>query len=65
MIAEEFAKAILCLSDNKYCNNCKSSYRVDGKNNPDFSIIEPDGNIIKIDQIREMQKVYRKTYYIK
>ena len=56
MIAEEFAKAILCLSDDKYCNNCKSCIEFDGKNNPDFSIIEPDGNIIKIDQIREMQK---------
>ncbi len=56
MIAKEFAKAILCLGDNKYCDNCKSCLEFDGGNNPDFSIIEPDGNVIKIDQIREMQK---------
>ena len=56
MIAKEFAKAILCLGDNKYCDNCKSCLEFDGGNNPDFSIIEPDGNVIKIDQIRQMQR---------
>ena len=56
MIATEFAKAILCLSDNKYCNNCKSCLEFDGNNNPDFILIEPDGNNIKIDQIRNMQR---------
>ncbi len=57
LIAEEFAKAILCLNDNnKYCNNCKSCLEFEGKNNPDFFIIEPDGNVIKIEQIRNMQK---------
>ena len=56
MIATEFAKAILCLSDNKYCNNCKSCLEFDGNNDPDFILIEPDGNNIKIDQIRNMQR---------
>lgn len=56
MIATEFAKAILCLGDNKYCNNCKSCLEFDGNNNPDFILIEPDGNNIKIDQIRNMQR---------
>ena len=28
----------------------------DTENSPDFSIIEPDGNSIKIEQIREFQK---------
>ncbi len=56
MIAKEFAKAILCLGDNKYCDNCKSCLEFDGQNNPDFFIVESDGNTIKIDQIRNMQK---------
>ena len=56
LIAKEFAKAILCLGDNKYCDNCKSCLEFDGQNNPDFFIVEPDGNAIKIDQIRNMQK---------
>ena len=41
IIAKEFAKKILCLNTD---------------NNPDFSIIGPDGNSIKIEQIRELQK---------
>ena len=56
LIAKEFAKAILCLNDIKYCNNCKSCIEFSSNNNPDFLYIEPDGNNIKIEQIREMQK---------
>ncbi len=40
-IAKEFSKALLCN---------------DIQNNPDFQIIDPDGNTLKIEQIREMQK---------
>lgn len=54
--AKEFAKAILCLNENKYCNKCKSCIEFDGNNNPDFFILKPDGNSIKINQIREMQE---------
>lgn len=56
LIAEEFSKALLCLDENKYCNKCKSCIEFDTLNNPDFQIIEPDGNTIKIEQIREIQK---------
>ena len=42
LIAEEFAKMLLTVKDTE--------------NSPDFSIIEPDGNSIKIEQIREFQK---------
>ena len=56
MIATEFAKMILCLDDNKYCNHCKSCIEFDTNNNPDFVLISPDGNNIKIEQIRDIQK---------
>lgn len=56
MIATEFAKGILCLSENKSCNYCKSCIEFDGNNNPDFLCIEPEGSSIKIGQIRELQK---------
>ena len=56
LFAKEFAKMILCLDDNKYCNNCKSCIEFDSNNNPDFIQIEPDGNSIKIEQIRELQR---------
>ena len=56
MIANEFAKMLLCLNDTKYCNNCKSCLEFDNNNQPDFLQISPDGNSIKIEQIRELQK---------
>lgn len=55
-IAKEFAKMILCLEEKKYCNHCKSCLEFDSSNNPDFEIIEPDGNSVKIEQIRQMQR---------
>ena len=56
LIAREFAKMILCESEEKYCGKCKSCIEFDTNNNPDFQEIEPDGNNVKIEQIREMQK---------
>ncbi len=56
LIAEEFAKMFLCTEIEKYCNHCKSCIEFNSKNNPDFSYIEPDGNSIKIEQIRLLQK---------
>ena len=61
LFAKEFAKAILCLEGNKSCNKCKSCIEFNTNNNPDFNILEPEGNSIKIDQIRELtKKVYEK-----
>ena len=56
LIAREFAKMILCEGEEKYCNKCKSCIEFDSNNNPDYNEILPDGNNVKIDQIREMQK---------
>ncbi len=56
MIAKEFAKMLMCLNENKYCNNCKSCIEFDTNNNPDFFYIEPEGNSIKIEQIRDAQR---------
>lgn len=55
-IAKEFAKMLLCISENKYCNTCKSCIEFDTNNNPDFLYIEPDGNSVKIEQIRYIQR---------
>ena len=56
MLAKEYAKAILCLNENKICNNCKSCIEFDSNNNPDCTYIGPSGNSIKIEQIRQLQK---------
>lgn len=61
LFAKEFAKAILCINEATPCNKCKSCIEFDTSNNPDFSILGPDGNSIKIEQIRELTKaVYEK-----
>ena len=55
LIAKELSKYVLCL--NNGCNNtCKSCIEFESNNHPDFKIIEPDGNSIKIEQIRNLQK---------
>ena len=47
---------MLCLEpENKNCK-CKSCIEFDSRNNPDFIIIEPEDEKIKIDQIRNLQR---------
>ena len=56
LIAKEFAKRILCNNEKIDCKECKSCIEFESNNHPDFLLLEPDGNLIKIDQIRDMQK---------
>ena len=56
MIAKDFAKRILCIENKENCDTCKSCIEFNTNNNPDFMIISPDGNSIKIEQIRDLQK---------
>lgn len=58
LFAKELAKSILCLNKEKnlICNNCKSCIEFESNNNPDFYIITPEENSIKIEQIRQLQK---------
>lgn len=56
MIAKEFSKMLLCEQEDTYCNKCKSCLEFDSENHPDFQIIEPDGNSVKIEQIRTLQR---------
>ncbi len=56
-IAKDFAQMILCMNEeNKGCNQCKSCIEFQSHNHPDFLYIEPDGNSIKIEQIRYLQR---------
>jgi DNA polymerase-3 subunit delta' len=56
MLAKNFAKGILCLEEKKNNCTCKSCICFDGKNHPDFNLINEEGEGIKIDQIREITK---------
>jgi len=55
LFAEEIAKNILCIENGQCEGKCKSCIEFVSGNNPDFQIIEPDGNSIKIEQIRSLQ----------
>lgn len=57
IFAREFAKMLLCIGENKTdCRNCKSCIEFENSNNPDCVQIKPDGKVIKIEQIRQMQE---------
>ena len=73
--ADAFARALLCergpeLGD--ACGECLSCRKVEHGNHPDLQAIGPDGASIKIEQIRELQKMFsyrsgsngRKVYII-
>lgn len=60
LFAKEFAKSILC-EEKTGCGKCKSCIEFDSSNNPDFQVIMPDENSIKIEQIRLMNnKIWEK-----
>ena len=57
LIAKAFAQMILCTNETeKGCDKCKSCIEFQSQNHPDFLYIEPDGNSIKIEQIRYLQR---------
>lgn len=61
LIAKEFAKKILCNNTNEETCTCKSCTCFDGGNHTDFSIINENGENIKIEQIRKItEKVIEK-----
>lgn len=56
MLAKEFAKAILCTSENnRPCNICKSCVEFNTNNNANFNLINEEGSAIKIEKIRNIQ----------
>jgi len=55
LIALALARAIFCQQGNG-CGDCAACRKVDHHNHPDLHFVEADGNSIKIEQIRTMQK---------
>jgi DNA polymerase-3 subunit delta' len=65
IVALQFAKALNCLGEKaeegEACDHCISCKKIDHALHPDVLLIEPEGQTIKVDQIRQLQKelVYR------
>ena len=55
LMALALARAIVCL-EQRGCGHCLACRKIDHQNHPDLHILEPDGNAIKIDQIRSFQR---------
>ncbi|MGE7023976.1 DNA polymerase III subunit delta' [Solibacillus cecembensis] len=51
-----FIKLLLCenMTKNVPCETCRNCRRVDSRNHPNIQQIEPDGQFIKIDQVRDL-----------
>jgi DNA polymerase-3 subunit delta' len=65
VVALQFAKALNCLGEDaergEACDHCISCKKIDRALHPDVLLIEPEGQYIKVDQVRQLQKelVYR------
>jgi DNA polymerase III subunit delta' len=55
LAAFSFIKALFCRNGSA-CGICPSCKKLDSGNHPDLHRLEPDGQFIKIDQIRALQK---------
>ena len=58
-VARYFAQLILCQQDAQpptVCGTCLACRKVDSGNHPDLQFIRPEGSLLKIGQIRELQK---------
>lgn len=57
LTALSLARALNCLEmTGDFCGRCVQCKKIEAGNHPDVKVIEPDGQFIKIDQIRELQR---------
>ena len=54
------AQHIFCLEKNEglACGNCSNCLRIESFDFPDVNVIEPDGQTIKVDQVREIKQTF-------
>jgi len=55
-LARAFAAALNCTGDNPPCGACRTCRLILKDAHPDVSIVEADGNTLKIEQIRDLQQ---------
>jgi DNA polymerase-3 subunit delta' len=59
-VALQFAKALNCLGEDgkagEACDHCISCRKIDHGLHPDLLLIEPEGQNIRVDQVRQFQK---------
>ena len=57
------AKRMFCeqIQDGNPCDQCLQCMRIDQNEHPNVQVIKPDGQTIKVDQIRQLQAEFSKT----
>jgi DNA polymerase III subunit delta' len=59
-VALQFAKALNCLErkadEADACNQCLSCKKIEDALHPDVLVLEPEGQALKVEQVRQMQK---------
>lgn len=55
-LALELASALNCAGDDPPCRSCSACRRTAQGTHPDVALVEPDGDRIKIDQVRGLQR---------
>jgi DNA polymerase-3 subunit delta' len=59
-VALQFAKALNCLErvseDGDGCDQCLSCKKIEHRLHPDVLLLEPEGQTLKVDQVRQMQR---------
>ncbi|MHB1947285.1 MAG: DNA polymerase III subunit delta' [Gammaproteobacteria bacterium] len=64
LFALAFARALLCqVNGDEPCGQCHSCHLLSSQAHPDLLMVEPDGQMIKIDQIREMVQFVNETAF--
>ncbi|MBA4602826.1 DNA polymerase III subunit delta' [Thermoactinomyces mirandus] len=59
-LALELAKTVNCeRQEGSACGKCSSCIQIEQGNHPDVVMIRPDGNVIKIAQLRQLQSRFR------
>lgn len=63
-VALWLAKSLFCLNpleDGQPCEHCNNCQRINEGNHPDVLVIEPDGQNIKVEQIRNLQAEFSRS----
>ncbi len=60
LLTSWLAKRLFCTEvvDNEPCGRCNNCLRIDAGEHPDVRLIEPEGQSIKVDQIRQLQQEF-------
>jgi DNA polymerase III subunit delta' len=57
LLATGFVKALNCLAlADDFCGQCLQCRKIDKQMHPDVVVVEPDKNVLKIEQVRELQQ---------